>query len=154
MRAEGLRGPWISVGAGYAHSCGLRAGGSIYCWGLNTENQSSPPKWEADGRARHWQVLSVGGFHGCGVDNFITYTVGAATTPLRVKSRLKLLVNPILIGRGGRRSSSQLWLEIKWRILCWGWNDLGQRARHLDLGLQATKQDNCPSCSIVGRPRQ
>jgi alpha-tubulin suppressor-like RCC1 family protein len=26
---------WTGVAAGYVHTCGLRAGGTLYCWGAN-----------------------------------------------------------------------------------------------------------------------
>ena len=64
---QGLTPPWLTVGAGYAHSCGLRAGGGISCWGLNTEDQASPPNWDEFGQPHRWSALSVGGFHGCGI---------------------------------------------------------------------------------------
>jgi alpha-tubulin suppressor-like RCC1 family protein len=30
---------WAQVGTGFAHTCGLRNGGELYCWGLNNSGQ-------------------------------------------------------------------------------------------------------------------
>ena len=34
-------GVFVSIGLGFSHSCGLRAGGEIECWGLNHVGQAS-----------------------------------------------------------------------------------------------------------------
>ena len=54
-----VEGP-VSVSAGGAHACWVRATGGAACWGDDSEGQSSPP----GGR---FASVSAGGFHTCGV---------------------------------------------------------------------------------------
>ena len=143
--SEGLEGPWISVGAGYAHSCGLRAGGAIYCWGINSENQSNPTNWDAQGRPRYWRVMSVGGFHGCGVDDDqelicwgSNYT-GQSNVPIELFGDAYQDWIEVVAGRHhscGLRQTGEL--------LCWGWNDLGQTTPPENFRVRKPpRQDNC-----------
>ena len=55
----GIEG-FISVSAGYHHTCGLRETGSVECWGRDEYGQSTP-------LADTFTSLSAGGFHTCGV---------------------------------------------------------------------------------------
>ena len=34
---------WINVSAGYAHTCGVRLGGILHCWGDDREGETLPP---------------------------------------------------------------------------------------------------------------
>ena len=36
-------GSFIQVSAGYGHSCGIRTGGSVVCWGNNASGQATAP---------------------------------------------------------------------------------------------------------------
>ena len=36
-------GTFTSLSAGFGHTCGLRTDGSVACWGLNDQGESSPP---------------------------------------------------------------------------------------------------------------
>ena len=53
-------GTFVQVGAGAAHSCGLRTNGELACWGDNSHGQSAPPG------GSFFQV-SAGGAHSCGL---------------------------------------------------------------------------------------
>ena len=48
------------VSAGGAHNCGMRANGTVACWGLNNFGQSTPP-------AGTFTQVKVGSWHNCGV---------------------------------------------------------------------------------------
>lgn len=40
VRVGGAGGPtFVTIGTGYAHSCGITAGGTVYCWGSNSTGQ-------------------------------------------------------------------------------------------------------------------
>ncbi|MCC6387225.1 MAG: hypothetical protein IT302_07585 [Dehalococcoidia bacterium] len=51
-------GAFRSVSAGYTHSCGVEAAGTIRCWGANEHGQSSPP-------AGQFQAVAAGTSHTC-----------------------------------------------------------------------------------------
>ena len=50
----------VSVSAGGAHACWVRATGAVACWGDDSEGQSSPP-------GGGFASVSAGGMHTCGV---------------------------------------------------------------------------------------
>ena len=56
VQVEGL----VSVSAGGAHSCWVRATGAAACWGDDSEGQATPP-------GGPFVALSAGGLHTCGV---------------------------------------------------------------------------------------
>ncbi len=64
----GTAADWTVVSAGYtAHTCGIRSGGALYCWGDNTDGQlgdnttieRTVPKQV--GTATDWTIVSTGG---------------------------------------------------------------------------------------------
>ena len=52
--------PVAAVAAGGHHSCGVKADGSVACWGYNTYGQSNAP-------AGAFLSVSAGLYHSCGV---------------------------------------------------------------------------------------
>lgn len=63
---------WDAVDAGGGHSCGIRGGGRLFCWGGNGsgtlgngsfDDTSSP--LEVAGAHRDWSILSLGSGHAC-----------------------------------------------------------------------------------------
>ena len=53
-------GAFVTVSAGGVHSCGVKPGGSVACWGNNEFGQATPP----DGT---FVSVSAGWVHSCGV---------------------------------------------------------------------------------------
>ena len=53
-------GDFTAVSAGGRHSCGLRADGTIVCWGNNGGGRADPPEGE-------FTAVSAGAWHSCGV---------------------------------------------------------------------------------------
>ena len=53
-------GTQIAISAGYFHSCGIRADGSVACWGNNEEGQSDAPEGV-------FTAIEAGYFHSCGI---------------------------------------------------------------------------------------
>ena len=49
-----------SIAAGYGHSCAVRTGGTLACWGRNGDGQSTPP-------AGTFTQVAAGGYHTCGL---------------------------------------------------------------------------------------
>ena len=141
-----LSGPWVSVGAGYAHSCGLRAGGGIYCWGLNTERQASPPNWDEFGRPRHWNALGVGGFHGCAAEDSGKLSCWGSNYTAQLRIPTQLFGPPFQDWQevvAGRHHSCGL--RTNEDLLCWGLNDQGQTQVPEDFRIRKpSRQDNCP----------
>jgi alpha-tubulin suppressor-like RCC1 family protein len=143
----GLIGPWHMVGAGYAHSCGLRRGGGALCWGINSDYQLNVPILHADGRPYHWQSISTGGFHGCGIHDqshlkcWGSNYYGQQFDPIDERGRRFEDWVEVIAGRYhncAQRSSGAL--------LCWGWNDQGQSTVPEDvLFKKPPPQDNCPN---------
>ena len=52
--------PTLAVSAGWAHTCGVEADGSVTCWGDDREGQASPPSGE-------FRSVSAGSEHTCGI---------------------------------------------------------------------------------------
>src|SRR5690606_33171905 len=63
---------WVDVEAG-VHTCGIRAGGRLFCWGPNSHGQlglgTLTPRFAPTrvGTATDWIDLGVGERHTCGV---------------------------------------------------------------------------------------
>ncbi len=69
----GTSDDWHAIAAGGASTCGIRANGTLWCWGLNhrgqlgdgtTKSKSSPIRV---GTASNWASVSAGWFDTCGV---------------------------------------------------------------------------------------
>jgi alpha-tubulin suppressor-like RCC1 family protein len=84
-RRVGGESDWTSVSAGGGHTCGLREGGQLYCWGANgygqlglddleTESFRTPQLVGGPG----WTQVSAGLAHTCGVENGVVFCWGAA----------------------------------------------------------------------------
>ena len=60
-QATPSRGEFASISAGYAHTCGVRANGSLACWGEDEYfGRATPPSGK-------FTSVSTGGFHTCAV---------------------------------------------------------------------------------------
>jgi alpha-tubulin suppressor-like RCC1 family protein len=72
----GVEQDWLSVVAGQDASCGLRAGGRLFCWGGNSfatlglgdrEERLSPTEVAPPAPGDSWRGASLDTFHACGV---------------------------------------------------------------------------------------
>src|ERR1700709_1982204 len=72
-RQPAVAGGWTSLGAGFLHSCGTRADGTLWCWGYNaygtlgdgtTESRSAPVEAGTD---TTWVGVVGGTYHTCGL---------------------------------------------------------------------------------------
>ena len=51
---------FASVSAGSVHTCGLKTGGAVVCWGYDGDGEATPPEGE-------FASISAGYDHTCGV---------------------------------------------------------------------------------------
>ena len=58
--AEDNTNGFTSASAAYAHSCALRANGSVECWGADHDGEASPPSGS-------FTAVSANGRHSCGI---------------------------------------------------------------------------------------
>lgn len=81
---DGPGGGWISVSAGSAHACGIRDGGTAYCWGDNNVGElgtgaadvlAHPVPLAVSGGLRFQQVTAGAG-HSCGRTDGAAYCWG------------------------------------------------------------------------------
>jgi hypothetical protein len=129
--------PFVSVGAGYLHSCGLGADSVAYCWGRGYQlgdsigvGRSQPAPVYGGHR---FTALSVGWYHSCGLatdgkvwcwGNNMDGELGRATdTSVTV---------PVSIDGGPEFASvtagytATCGLTADGSAYCWGWNGAGQ----------------------------
>jgi len=134
----GTSDDWHAIAAGGASTCGIRANGTLWCWGLNhrgqlgdgtTKSKSSPIRV---GTASGWASVSAGWFDTCGVrtdgslwcwgDNSAGQIGDGTTTRRLVPTRLSGSEwTSVAVGGWhvcATRSDGTLW--------CWGRNDFGQ----------------------------
>lgn len=133
------RGPWISVSAGDAHTCGVKSDGSLWCWGRNDERQSgNRDETRVDAptaiNTEHsWRVAAVGRTHSCGLRTDGTLwcwgsNAAGVSYPLGSNEPLN---EPTQIGeqRWASLSTSAFHtcaVAENGDVACWGNNDVGQ----------------------------
>jgi alpha-tubulin suppressor-like RCC1 family protein len=138
---------WLSVVSGQDSSCGIRAGGELFCWGGNSfgnlglgdTSQRLLPTPVVPGR--EWTQVSIDTFHGCGVDvDRNLYCWGRGIEGQLGTGDNAERLTPELVGQGfaqvvvGRMSSCARTIDNL--ILCCGENAAGQ----LGLGENGTNE--------------
>lgn len=135
-------GPWISVSAGEAHTCGVRSDGTLFCWGRNTAHQASSASDAQLNSPRlvnsehSWRQVNAGHSHSCGLRTDGTLWCWGSNTsddsgyPLGVESPSQLL-DPTPIGDGHYRTLTTQWahacaISYTGELWCWGRNEEGQ----------------------------
>jgi alpha-tubulin suppressor-like RCC1 family protein len=138
------------LSAGYAHTCGVAVGGTIFCWGNNDDGQlgragasSSAPSavgggllWKAvSSGVRHTCALTTAGLGYCWGNNDFGQlgngSRGASTTPVAVS--LSLVFQSISAGE-----TFSCGVTTAGVAYCWGDNEFGQ------LGVRSTSGSLTP----------
>jgi alpha-tubulin suppressor-like RCC1 family protein len=138
-RQIGSTSDWISLSTGHSHTCGIRADGSAWCWGLNDKGQlgngtitnATIPQQVQGGS--DWISISAGAVSTCGLrldgsawcwgGNHYGQLGNGTTTDAAVPQPVK--------GRSGWRSisaggASNCGLRTDGSAWCWGGNYYGQ----------------------------
>jgi alpha-tubulin suppressor-like RCC1 family protein len=133
---------WSMVAVGVSHSCGVRTGGTLWCWGLNgdgqlgdgTRIQRLSPRQVGSSAFDNWRSVDVGLAHTCGIrDDDTLWCWGQ-----NMSSQLGLVnfgadeLVPVEVMPGSRWRDVSVGLEYSCAIRtdgtlwCWGANGDGQ----------------------------
>ena len=123
-----------TVSAGSWHSCGLRAGGRVICWGRNDYGQSDVP-------VGVFQAVSAGWWHSCGVrvdGTLICWGYnknGQSDAPEGVFQAVSA------------RLAHSCGLRVDGTVICWGYNKDGQSDAPVGV-FQAVSPGSWHSCGL------
>ena len=111
----GPGGEWLDLDCGTLNTCGVRAGGTLECWGLDDAGQSTPPSGSG------YRNVSVGENHGCALDN----QNQAVCWGLDDDGQVSGLINQqyLSISAGARHTCA---ITMNGDIECWGNDTHGQ----------------------------
>ena len=160
-RQVGTATDWTSVSAGgfsgslpfefedpFGSSCGIRAPGSLYCWGgLSAPFASTPAQV---GSATDWSQVSVGGFHACGIRAGALFCWGrntfgqlgdGSTTNRSVPTRVGVATDWTTVSASSTAHTCGIRAGA---LFCWGNNSTGQ------LGDGSTTNRSLPTRVGVG----
>jgi hypothetical protein len=107
----------LAVSVGNAHTCGLKADGTLQCWGYNTYGQTNVPSPNAN-----WVQVSAGGYYTCGLKADGTLQCwgenGNGQTNIPTPN-----ANWVQVSAGYYHTCG---LKADGTLRCWGDNDYGQ----------------------------
>lgn len=138
---HGLSSGVSDIGAGQAHACAVRAGGSVVCWGWNGSGQlgdgTKGNQRLVPVRAKQVQAvvgLAVGGDHTCGRtggdlvlcwgENALGELGDGNTTEVTGPARVRPVHSPVTVISGG--SSHTCIVTADENARCWGNNVYGE----------------------------
>ena len=104
--------PFVDVASGSRHSCGLRADGTVECWGSNTARQSAAPSGS-------FTAVTAGGIHSCGLKSDQTITCWGRSNEGQLNAPTALFTD---VAVGFDHSCG---LKSDQTITCWGQDYLG-----------------------------
>lgn len=136
----GTENDWESISAGDSTTCGLRAGGQRWCWGINSNGQygdgtttdsNVPSRADTDD---DWVLVSTAWLHTCGIkqDGSLWCWGEAGEAGLGVPYTVMQHLSPVRVG------TDNDWAEVRARragacarkqdgsLWCWGRNSSGE----------------------------
>ncbi len=126
---------WVAVAAGDTHTCAIREGGDVFCWGENHGGTGSPSVPQAVPGELSAEQLSVGATHSCAVSDGRVYcwgdgraydelgTSGGVTTMPTLVPGIPSDSMVVDLAVGGWHSCVAL---ADGRVYCWGQNQSGE----------------------------
>lgn len=143
---------WVYVDSGVNHSCGLRANGTAYCWGENTDGEVGDGTTtqrlvptEVTGSHSDWSFATAGWNSSCGLRGGRIFCWGINTNGQLGDGTNTTSSTPVEIA-GGFSDWSRVWANRNYvcgirsgRGYCWGQNSSGQ------LGIGSTTSMNVPT---------
>jgi alpha-tubulin suppressor-like RCC1 family protein len=124
------------------HSCGLKAGGSLWCWGYNDFGQLGLGDWTSHttptqvGTSIDWSTIILGGYHSCGIKDDGSALCwgynGYGQLGLGDSGDGTERDTPTQVGTGADWSALTLGtyhscgIKNDGSALCWGYNEYGQ----------------------------
>jgi alpha-tubulin suppressor-like RCC1 family protein len=131
---------WREVASSQHHNCGVRADGSLWCWGLNVFHELAAPELETTfatprqvGSELDWQHVAVGWFHSCGLkrDGRMFCWGRAIEGQLGVESvdplpEPNLITMPARFARLALGSFHSCGVDDTGALYCWGAGEEGQ----------------------------
>ena len=163
-RPVGDDSDWVSVACGEKHTCGVRTGGALLCWGGNDDGQVGVGREGPDGvrliidvptavdSSNGWGAVVAGAFHSCarkdrsnepfcwGRASSGQLGVGDSADVVEFPTRIPALSAVRRFGLGAQHSCA---FDSDRKLYCWGDNAQGQ------LGLGDTQRRTEPV--LVGR---
>lgn len=152
MTRIGADSDWGQLSAGAEHTCGIRTGNALYCWGDNTYGQigdgnaSATPVTVPTQIAGGWSAVAAGGRHTCGIktdgtlwcwgrNDYGQLGLGTVTLQDSPQAVAPGVTDWVGVAAGAlhtcaRRGDASLW--------CWGDNEAGQ------LGVGSTLHKSAP----------
>ena len=135
--------PWAHIVTGDAHTCGIRADGTLWCWGLNDfgqlgdgswNNRESPQQVTSPARGG-WASVTGGGDHTCATRTDDTlwcwggdYDGQLGIGNLNDQGLPRPVTTPAPGGWASVAASGAHTCAIRagGTLWCWGWNGFGQ----------------------------
>lgn len=132
---------WSKVDSGYAHSCGIRKNGKLYCWGSNADGQigdhgasSTADAPKRVGTGADWNSVSTGREHTCGIrqngklycwggDDKRQVGDGANPDPALYPRRIGSLDDWATVSAGEYHTCA---IRKSGKLYCWGFDNFGQ----------------------------
>ena len=127
----------IRVDAGGYHTCAVKGGGGLVCWGYNSNGQTKPDV------GSRFRSVSSGGLHSCAVKRDDTVRCWGANTSGQAPSTVSgTFAN---VSAGGAHTCG---LELDRSITCWGDNSYGQAPASIGGSYTSVSAGDVHTCAV------
>ena len=104
-----------AVAAGWVHTCGLQADGTLACWGYNDDGRTTVPS------NPNWVQVSTGSYHTCGLQ--ADGTLACWGDNWEGQTSVPSNPNWVQVSAGDQHTCG---LQADGTLVCWGYNSDGQ----------------------------